>query len=127
MGCRHGSVDSSAPSILPLQVRVPSTKSTLFSICIFIPTFHPAALGSNSRYTIFTFQSLAVYFWFFEFIIELEILKNNQIWSRLVNNSKNFPDLQTLPSAHSILKVRFYSCFPTFSLRGLYPVRIRLV
>ena len=32
MGCRHSSVDSSAPSILPPQVRVPSTVSSLFSI-----------------------------------------------------------------------------------------------
>ena len=39
-GCRHSSVDSSAPTIMPLRVRVPSTPSTLFiiySICaIFV-------------------------------------------------------------------------------------------
>ena len=34
LGCRHNSVDSSAPSILPPQVRVPSTPSMLFSIYI---------------------------------------------------------------------------------------------
>ena len=33
-GCRHSSVDSSAPSILPPQVQVPSTPSMLFSIYI---------------------------------------------------------------------------------------------
>ena len=33
-GCRHSSVDSSAPSILLPRVRVPSTPSTLFSIYI---------------------------------------------------------------------------------------------
>ena len=32
MGCRHSLVDS--PSILPPQVQVPSTPSTLFSMCI---------------------------------------------------------------------------------------------
>ena len=31
-GCRHSSVDSFAPSILPPRVRIPSTPSTLFSI-----------------------------------------------------------------------------------------------
>ena len=34
MGCRHGSVDSSVPSILPPRVRVPSTPSMLLSIYI---------------------------------------------------------------------------------------------
>ena len=33
-GCHHSSVDLSSPSILPPQVRVPSTPSTLFSIYI---------------------------------------------------------------------------------------------
>ena len=33
-GCRHSSVDSSAPSILPPRIRVPSTSSMLFSIYI---------------------------------------------------------------------------------------------
>ena len=34
VGCRHSSVDSSAPSILPPRVRVPSTPSMLFLIYI---------------------------------------------------------------------------------------------
>ena len=34
LGCRHSSVDSSAPSILLPRVRVPSTPSMLFSIYI---------------------------------------------------------------------------------------------
>ena len=33
-GCRHSSVDLSAPSILPPQVQVPSTPSMVFSIYI---------------------------------------------------------------------------------------------
>ena len=36
LGCRHSSVDSSAPTILPPQVWVPSTPSTLFSFIIFV-------------------------------------------------------------------------------------------
>ena len=34
MGCRHSSVDSSALSILPPQVRLPSTPSTLLSFIV---------------------------------------------------------------------------------------------
>ena len=34
--CRHSSVDSSAPTILPPQVRVPSTPSMLFSLIVFV-------------------------------------------------------------------------------------------
>ena len=34
LGCRHSSVDSSAPSILPPRVRLPSMPSTLFSIIV---------------------------------------------------------------------------------------------
>ena len=34
LGCRHSSVDSSTPSILPPRVRVPSTPSMLLSINI---------------------------------------------------------------------------------------------
>ena len=33
--CRHSSVDSSAPSILPPQVQVPSTPSMLFQFILF--------------------------------------------------------------------------------------------
>ena len=36
LGCRHSSVDLSAPSILPPRVRVPSTQSNLLSIYIWI-------------------------------------------------------------------------------------------
>ena len=36
VGCRPSSVDSSAPSIQPPRVRVPSTPSMLFSNCIFV-------------------------------------------------------------------------------------------
>ena len=36
MGCCHSSVDLSAPSILTVRVWVPSTPSTLLSICIWI-------------------------------------------------------------------------------------------
>ena len=34
-GCRHSSVDSSVPSILPPRVRVPSTPSMLFQLILF--------------------------------------------------------------------------------------------
>ena len=34
MGCRHSSVDSSAPTILLPWVRIPSTPSTLYSIYV---------------------------------------------------------------------------------------------
>ena len=36
MGCRHSSVDSSAPTILPPRVRVPSTLSMPFSFKVFV-------------------------------------------------------------------------------------------
>ena len=34
MGCRHSSVESSAPTILPPRVRVPSMPSTLFHLFV---------------------------------------------------------------------------------------------
>ena len=34
MGCRHSSVDSSAPTILPARVQVLSTPSTLLSFVV---------------------------------------------------------------------------------------------
>ena len=40
-GCRNSSVDSSAPSILLPQVRVPSKPSTLFSIYIVQTVYLP--------------------------------------------------------------------------------------
>ena len=36
LGCRHSSVDSSAPTILPPQVCVPSTPSTLLPFIVFV-------------------------------------------------------------------------------------------
>ena len=35
-GCHHSSVDSSAPTLMPSWVGVPSTPSTLFSFIIFV-------------------------------------------------------------------------------------------
>ena len=35
-GCRHSSVDSPAPTIMPPRVRVPSTPSMLLSFIVFV-------------------------------------------------------------------------------------------
>ena len=35
-GCRHSSVDLSAPAILPPRIQVPSTPSILFSFIVFV-------------------------------------------------------------------------------------------
>ena len=39
LGCRHSSVDLSAPTILPPRVRVPSAPSTLLSFTVFVLYF----------------------------------------------------------------------------------------
>ena len=46
-GCRHCSVDSSAPSIMPCKVRVPSTPSTL--LLIFNDLCHAEKIKINKE------------------------------------------------------------------------------
>ena len=50
-GCRHSSVDLSAPTILPPRVQVPNPPSMLLS---FI-AYHPAALGLSPKHSIYAF------------------------------------------------------------------------